>query len=48
MVKEAEKRSMLYELGQAREVMLAKDSEAEETSHVSNVYANLLRRWSEV
>jgi PKHD-type hydroxylase len=48
MVKEAEKRAMLYELGQAREVLLAKDSEADETSHVSNVYSNLLRRWSEV
>ncbi len=48
MVKDAEKRAMLYELGQAREVLLAKDSEADETSQVSNVYANLLRRWSEV
>ncbi|MEE9310158.1 MAG: Fe2+-dependent dioxygenase [Cocleimonas sp.] len=48
MVKDAEKRAMLYELGQAREVLLANNSEAEETSHVSNVYANLLRRWSEL
>jgi len=48
MVKEAEKRAILYELGQAREVLLANQSEANETSYVSNVYANLLRRWSDL
>ncbi len=48
MIKEAEKRAMLYELGQAREVLLIKNPTTDETSHVSNVYANLLRRWSDV
>ncbi len=48
MVKEAEKRAILYELGQARDVLLTKESATDETSHVSNVYANLLRRWGSV
>lgn len=48
MVKESEKREILYELGQARETLLEKNPNTDETSHVSNVYANLLRRWSEV
>jgi len=48
MIKESEKREMLYELGQAREGLLEKQPDLDETSHVSNVYANLIRRWSEV
>ncbi len=48
MVKDAQKRELLYELSGARESLLEKQPEAEETRHVSNVYSNLVRRWSEV
>jgi len=48
MIKDNAQREMLYELGQAREILLEKNPESDETSQVSNVYANLLRRWSEV
>lgn len=48
MIKEAEKRELLYELGKAREALLEKNPKTDETARVSNVYANLVRRWSEV
>lgn len=55
MIKESAKREILYELSQARESLLAAKSENSESSddnqassQVSNVYANLLRRWSEL
>lgn len=48
MVKDPLKREMIYELGQAREILLEKQSDATETGYVSSVYANLLRRWSEI
>jgi len=47
-VKDAAKREMLYELGQAREELLENNHSLEATSKVSNVYANLVRKWSEV
>jgi PKHD-type hydroxylase len=48
MIKDTTKRELLYELGQARESLLERDQNATATSQVSNVYANLVRRWSEV
>jgi len=48
MVKDNTQREILYELGQARELLLDKNPNQDETSKVSNVYANLVRRWSEV
>lgn len=52
MIKDSTKREILYELSQARDCLLEKDdlSDAENVarSQVSNVYANLLRRWSEL
>jgi len=48
MIKDCSKRELLYELGQARETLLESHKGSEEASQVSNVYANLVRRWSEV
>lgn len=53
MVKENSKREILYELSQARETLLDNQNELSESNNaaraqVSNVYANLLRRWSEL
>ncbi len=48
MVKDPLKRELLYELGQARNILINERSTSEETAHVSNVYANLVRRWSEL
>lgn len=48
MVKDNTQRELLYELGQAREILLDKNPNSDETAKVSNVYANLVRRWSEV
>ena len=48
MVKDPHKREMLFELGKAREILINQHQEAEETSYVSNVYANLVRKWSDV
>ena len=48
MVKDNTQRELLYELGQARETLLEKNPNSNETAKVSNVYANLVRRWSEV
>lgn len=47
-VRDAAKRELLYELDQAREMMLANDSEAQETKYVDRSYVNLLRMWAEV
>ena len=48
MIKDPLKREMVYELGQARETLITERSDASETAHVSNVYANLVRRWSDL
>ena len=48
MVKDSQKRELLYELSGARESLLGRDPEAEETRHISNVYSNLVRRWSDI
>jgi len=48
LVKDPQKREMIYELGQAREILIDEHTDSQETAHVSNVYSNLLRRWSEL
>ena len=48
MIKDNAQREILYELGQARETLLEENPDSIETTKVSNVYANLVRRWSEV
>jgi len=56
MVKETAKREILYELSQARESLLESGSNVSDfsekedntRSQVSNVYTNLLRRWSDL
>jgi len=57
MVKDSAKREMLYELSQARDSLLATNDSIDESSNaestlarsqISNVYTNLLRRWSDL
>ena len=48
MVKNPQQRELLYELSSTREVMLEKHPDAKETLHISNVYSNLVRMWSEL
>lgn len=48
MIRDPGKRELLYELGQAREKLLRNAADQEETAWVSNVYVNLVRRWSEL
>jgi PKHD-type hydroxylase len=46
MIKNAEQRELLYELSTARDSLLDTQPDNEQTRHVSNVYANLVRMWS--
>ena len=48
MIKDPLKRELVHELGQARDILIDDRSDAAETAHVSNVYANLVRRWSDL
>ncbi|MBK8453569.1 MAG: Fe2+-dependent dioxygenase [Thiofilum sp.] len=48
MVKDPNQRELLYQLAQAREGLIGKLPQSEETAKVSTVYANLVRLWSEV
>ena len=48
MIKDPQKRELLYELGQARNILIDDRAKSDETAHVSNVYANLVRRWSDL
>lgn len=48
MIKSSDQRDILYELSGAREIMLENQPDAEQTIHVSNVYSNLVRMWSEL
>lgn len=48
MVRSNEQRELLYELSSARETLLEKQPDEEETRHISNVYSNLMRMWSEL
>ena len=48
MVKDTEQRSLLYQLGSAREKLLNKLPDEEYTRQVDLVYVNLVRKWSDV
>ena len=48
MIKDPQKRELVYELGQAINILIDERAKSDETAHVSNVYSNLVRRWSEL
>jgi PKHD-type hydroxylase len=48
LVRDAARRELLYELHQAREKLLQKLPDAEETRHVDTAYVNLVRMWAEI
>jgi PKHD-type hydroxylase len=47
-VRDPAKREILYNLSQAREVMIQNAAGAKETEQLSNAYMNLVRMWSDI
>lgn len=48
LVREAERRELLFDLGLARERLLRERPEGEETARVDRCYVNLVRMWAQV
>ncbi|MFK7815668.1 MAG: Fe2+-dependent dioxygenase [Gammaproteobacteria bacterium] len=48
LIRDNEKRELLYQLSKTREKMLRKDPDSEDTKRIDNTYVNLVRMWSEV
>ena len=48
MVKDPKQRELLYELGKARDSLIEKQPDAEETGVISTTHINLLRMWGEI
>jgi PKHD-type hydroxylase len=48
MVRSAEQRALLYDLGKSRDQLLAENHNSDLTKRVNNSYANLLRMWADV
>lgn len=48
MVRDPARRELLFELGRARDRLLSRNAEAEETRQVDRSYVNLLRMWAEL
>jgi len=48
LVKSTEQRELLYDLSIARDQLIEKMPQADETARISRSYSNLLRMWSEV
>jgi PKHD-type hydroxylase len=48
LVRDPDKRALLHELNQARELMLQERPDAPETARVNHSYINLVRMWSEI
>jgi len=48
LVRDAARRELLFELGQARDRLLARAPDAAESKQVDKSYVNLLRMWAEV
>ena len=48
LIKDVQQRELLYELGQARDALLATEVDTEISRKISTSYANLVRMWSEV
>lgn len=48
MIRDPAKRELLYNLNQARESLMKKDSNSTETAQVDTTYINLVRMWAEL
>jgi len=48
MVRDPARRELLYQLNQARELLLKKSPDAPETAQINTAYVNLVRMWGEV
>ena len=48
LIRNNEKRDLLYQLNKTRKKMLHKDPDSEDTRHIDHVYVNLVRMWSDV
>lgn len=48
MVRDPQKRELLYELHQAREALLTEKPDATETKQVDHSYVNLVRMWADI
>lgn len=48
MVRDPARRELLFELGSARDSLIATQPDSEETAKVSTSYVNLLRMWSDI
>ena len=48
LVREPDRRALLHELNQAREILLREKPDSDETRQVNQSYVNLVRMWSEV
>ena len=48
MIRDPAKRELLYNLNQARESLMEKDPDSDETAKVDTTYINLVRMWSEL
>ncbi|MFV2061728.1 MAG: Fe2+-dependent dioxygenase [Gammaproteobacteria bacterium] len=48
MVRSAEQRALLFELGQSRDQLLAENQKSDITTRINNSYANLLRMWADL
>ena len=48
MIRDAEKREVLFQLDQARNNLLTNDPDAEDTKKIDRTYVNLIRMWSDV
>lgn len=48
MVRDPDRRELLYELNLARETLMREAPDADHTAHVDHTYTNLIRMWAEV
>ncbi len=48
LIRDNEKRNLLYQLSKTREKMLRKEPESKDTKCIDNTYVNLVRMWSEI
>ena len=48
MIRDADRRELLYELNEARETLLATDAETDTSKRIDRAYVNLVRMWSDV
>jgi PKHD-type hydroxylase len=48
MIREPQKRELLYELNQAREALMTQSPESPTTKQVDHSYVNLVRMWADI